>query len=73
LGKRFHGTNKDDGASPDGGPLYLIIWMVNVAASSYIDAANTNLFYMNNIMHDVWYQYGFNEANGNFQEIKKVD
>jgi hypothetical protein len=19
-------------------------------------------------MHDVWYQYGFNEANGNFQE-----
>jgi hypothetical protein len=32
-----------------------------------LDAANTNLFYMN-IMHDVWYQYGFNEANGNFQE-----
>jgi hypothetical protein len=23
---------------------------------------------MNNIMHDVWYQYGFNELNGNFQE-----
>jgi hypothetical protein len=23
---------------------------------------------MNNIMHDVWYQYGFNEASGNFQE-----
>jgi hypothetical protein len=40
----------------------------NVAASSYINAANTNLFYMNNIMHDVWYQYGFNELNGNFQE-----
>jgi hypothetical protein len=32
----------------------------------YIDA-NTNLFYMNNIMHDVWYQYGFDEASGNFQ------
>jgi hypothetical protein len=29
---------------------------------------------MNNIMHDVWYQYGFNELNGNFQEtiIKEV-
>ncbi len=36
-------------------------------ASNYIDAATTNLFYMNNIMHDVWYQYGFNEANKNFQ------
>jgi hypothetical protein len=26
----------------------------NVNASTYIDAANTNLFYMNNIMHDVY-------------------
>ena len=38
-----------------------------VDAQTYIDAAVTNLFYMNNIMHDVWYRYGFNEANGNFQ------
>ena len=36
-------------------------------ASDYINAANTNLFYMNNIMHDLWYQYGFNEVNKNFQ------
>ncbi|MEM0519413.1 M36 family metallopeptidase [Aequorivita flava] len=28
----------------------------------------TNLFYWNNIMHDVLYQYGFDEASGNFQE-----
>ncbi|MEP6794597.1 MAG: M36 family metallopeptidase, partial [Saprospiraceae bacterium] len=27
----------------------------------------TNLFYWNNIMHDVTYQYGFNEVSGNFQ------
>jgi len=27
----------------------------------------TNLFYWNNIMHDVMYQYGFDEASGNFQ------
>lgn len=33
-----------------------------------IDAANTNLFYMNNIMHDLWYQYGFDETNKNFQD-----
>ena len=38
-----------------------------VAATSYINAATTNLFYQNNIMHDLWYQYGFNESNRNFQ------
>jgi hypothetical protein len=27
----------------------------------------TNLFYWNNIVHDVTYQYGFDEAAGNFQ------
>jgi len=39
----------------------------SAVASTYINAANTNLFYMNNVMHDLWYQYGFNEANKNFQ------
>ena len=38
-----------------------------VTASSYINAAITNLFYQNNVMHDLWYQYGFNEVNRNFQ------
>jgi extracellular elastinolytic metalloproteinase len=32
------------------------------------NAAITNLFYWNNIMHDVWYQYGFDEPAGNFQQ-----
>ncbi|HMI05947.1 MAG TPA: T9SS-dependent M36 family metallopeptidase [Flavobacterium sp.] len=36
--------------------------------ATYTNAATTNLFYMVNIMHDVWYQYGFDEANGNFQQ-----
>src|SRR5690554_1340900 len=31
------------------------------------DAAVTNLFYWNNIIHDVTYRYGFDEASGNFQ------
>lgn len=31
------------------------------------DASTTNLFYINNIMHDLWYHYGFTEAAGNFQ------
>lgn len=30
--------------------------------------ANTNLFYWNNIMHDISYQYGFDEVSGNFQK-----
>lgn len=29
--------------------------------------ALTNLFYWGNIMHDILYQYGFDEASGNFQ------
>ena len=32
------------------------------------EAAVVNLFYWNNIMHDVLYQYGFDEPAGNFQE-----
>ncbi len=31
-------------------------------------AATTNLFYWNNIIHDITYQYGFDEVGGNFQK-----
>ncbi|WP_298555407.1 T9SS-dependent M36 family metallopeptidase [uncultured Algibacter sp.] len=41
---------------------------LTLTASESIDAATTNLFYMNNIMHDIYYQYGFDEASGNFQQ-----
>lgn len=37
-------------------------------ANQYEDAAITNLFYWNNIIHDLLYVYGFNEEAGNFQE-----
>ncbi len=30
--------------------------------------ATDNLFYWNNIMHDIFYQYGFDEQSGNFQK-----
>lgn len=59
------------GASPDGGAGLLFDFPyggTGVQASTYLPAATTNLFYMNNMMHDVWYQYGFNEVNGNFQK-----
>ena len=36
-------------------------------AGSNKEAAVTNLFYWNNIMHDVLYHYGFDEVAGNFQ------
>jgi extracellular elastinolytic metalloproteinase len=37
------------------------------APSTYTAAAITNLFYWNNLIHDVTYGYGFNEVGGNFQ------
>lgn len=33
----------------------------------YEDASITNLFYWTNIIHDITYQYGFDEVSGNFQ------
>lgn len=38
------------------------------APQSYQDAAITNLFYWCNLMHDIVYQYGFDELSGNFQQ-----
>ncbi|MEI7995757.1 MAG: extracellular metalloproteinase, partial [Methylococcaceae bacterium] len=35
--------------------------------SSYRPAAVTNLFYWTNLAHDIFYNYGFDEASGNFQ------
>ncbi|MCH9649047.1 MAG: M36 family metallopeptidase [Deltaproteobacteria bacterium] len=41
---------------------------LNQAPSNYVAAATANLFYWNNLIHDVQYQYGFDEPGGNFQE-----
>jgi len=41
---------------------------VDPTVGSNVDAAIDNLFYWNNITHDVWYNYGFDEVNRNFQE-----
>ncbi len=61
--------NNGTGYSPSGGANLDFDFPINLALapSTYQDAAITNLFYWNNIMHDVWYQYGFDEAGGNFQ------
>lgn len=62
--------NNGNGYSPDGGATLDFDFPLNMnqAATNYLDPAITNLFYMNNMMHDVWYHYGFDEASGNFQE-----
>lgn len=59
----------DPGSSPDGGPGLDFDFDVDLRehAQTYRDAAVTNLFYANNIIHDVLYRYGFDEASGNFQ------
>ncbi|KAG8844046.1 Fungalysin/Thermolysin Extracellular metalloproteinase 5 [Tulasnella sp. 330] len=38
-----------------------------VDPKSYIDLAVTQLFYTTNMVHDLYYRYGFNEEAGNFQ------
>lgn len=67
----FLATNSTSAFSPDAGPSLVFNYPyggTSVNAANYIEAACTNLFYMNNIMHDVWYQYGFDELSGNFQQ-----
>ncbi|GAA0716568.1 T9SS-dependent M36 family metallopeptidase [Aquimarina litoralis] len=39
----------------------------NASIGEYQNASITNLFYTNNVAHDIWYHYGFDEASGNFQ------
>jgi len=43
-------------------------WDPNGTQTDYTKAAITNLFYMNNVAHDIFYNYGFDEVSGNFQE-----
>lgn len=62
-------SNNLVGFSPDGSSLLEFNFPYNSSTNPnlYQSAAITNLFYMNNMMHDIWYQYGFDEASGNFQ------
>ncbi len=55
---------------PDGGPSLFFSFTMNLNQEpiSYTQASVVNLFYWNNMVHDVFYQYGFDEAGGNFQQ-----
>ena len=64
------GSNSSPGGEPDGGEELVFDFPVLEEEEPDInrDAATTQLFYMNNMMHDIFFTYGFDEQAGNFQE-----
>jgi extracellular elastinolytic metalloproteinase len=65
VSARKGGVHTECGATLDCD--YPLDLTVAPTAGSNVDAARVNLFYWNNLIHDVWYQYGFDEPSGNFQ------
>ncbi|MEL7362393.1 MAG: M36 family metallopeptidase, partial [Bacteroidota bacterium] len=59
----------DPGSEPNGGTSLDFDYPINLSQDpvNYQDAAVTNLFYWNNVTHDLLYRYGFDEVAGNFQ------
>ncbi len=70
LAQEDRDGNNGTGYRPDGGAGLTFDFSIDFDDEPilYEDAAIANLFYWNNILHDVLYQYGFDEASGNFQE-----
>lgn len=62
-------ANDAGGQRPGGGAGLFFSPLIDLThqPGNYIDASVTNLFYWNNVVHDVMYSYGFDEAAGNFQ------
>jgi hypothetical protein len=58
----------DGGASLDFTGAVVPLDLATQSPVDYREAAVTNLFYFNNVMHDILYRYGFDEVSGNFQE-----
>jgi extracellular elastinolytic metalloproteinase len=60
----------DPGSAPDGGIEHEFLFPLDLSAdpAAYRPAAVTNAFYWCNVLHDVLYRHGFDEASGNFQE-----
>ncbi len=64
-------ANASIGDEPDGGAMLEFDFPFDPANNSpytQVDAAVVNLFYWNNVIHDLWYHYGFDEVSGNFQQ-----
>jgi len=62
--------NTTAGDEPDGGDMLIFDFPFDqtLEPDAYREAAVTQLFYMNNIMHDFVYHYGMDEQGGNFQQ-----
>lgn len=58
------------GYSPDGGAARNFNFPFSLTGDPYnnMDASITNLFYLNNRIHDVFYKFGFTESAKNFQQ-----
>lgn len=65
----YGGGNYNFTGFAEGGPTLTFDFPINFDRNLYesYDASTTNLFFINNTMHDLWYQYGFTEEAGNFQ------
>jgi extracellular elastinolytic metalloproteinase len=64
--------NNNPNFSPNGGASLTFDYPLDFTQPTINDpnrsAAITNLFYWNNVVHDIAYAHGFNEAAGNFQQ-----
>lgn len=73
-------ANNTGGTSPDGGTSLVFDFPIEATQNQggvivplfqtnnrSLDAAIANTFYWTNIIHDITYYYGFDEASGNFQ------
>ena len=65
----------DFGSSPSGGSKLRFDFPMDLTQHSqaYRDFATANLFYGNNMIHDVLSRYGFDEPSGNFQTVNYDD
>jgi hypothetical protein len=63
-------STNDSTIRPDAGPSLQFVYPLDLTQrpQAYLNAAVTNLFYVNNLLHDVHAVYGFDEAAGNFQQ-----
>ncbi len=64
------GNNDQPGYSPDGGAALNFDFPLDLTKQPEVnqDAIITNLFYMNNMLHDILHHHGFDEVSGNFQD-----
>ena len=66
----YNNSNQSQGNEPDGGTnlIFAPSYNPNFEPNQNQAQSVTQLFYSTNMMHDIAYRYGFDEAAGNFQE-----